>query len=96
VSEWGPWCGKCGHPASYHTTTRCQCDAGASTKARCDCDGYTPTTPDPARYLDLDSPDAERRLAAALEKTYHGSFPLANGDDWLSDAGYVLAALRKP
>ena len=50
MGEWGPWCGKCGHPATYHTTSRCLVVAGAfESKAPCDCDGYEPA--DPSRVV---------------------------------------------
>jgi hypothetical protein len=67
-------------------------------------------TPDPARYLDLDSPDAERRLAAALpdvmsqetaDELYGvGTNRLDIHNEWFMPprelAEAILAALRKP
>jgi hypothetical protein len=43
VSDWGPPCQQCGHPASFHGATFCMCDAGAETKRLCDCTGYNKT-----------------------------------------------------
>jgi hypothetical protein len=51
----------------------------------------TQTTPDPARYLDLDSPDAERRLAAALAAAEEADCGVLS-----LHPDTVLAELRKP
>lgn len=51
AAKWGPYCGKCGHPATYHGASFCQVDAGSVSKRPCDCDGYVPAalTQEPTR-----------------------------------------------